>query len=59
MIEKSAVEADSELSSYILKAVTEGYSFEYLKTTLCIPCSEDMYYDRCRRFFWILNKYRQ
>ena len=57
-VEQAAIEADPYLASYILKAVTEGLSFNYLQTQLNIPCSRDMYYDRYRRFFWILNNSR-
>lgn len=59
MIEKAAMEADEDLYIYILKAVTEGLSYTYLKTRLEIPCSRDMYYDRYRKFFWLLNESRQ
>ena len=58
MIENIAHEADQELHSYILKAVTEGLSYTYLKSRLDIPCGKDMYYDRYRRFFWLLSKAR-
>lgn len=58
MVEKTAIETDGYLGRYILKAVTEGISFTYLKTVLDIPCSRDMYYDRYRKFFWLLNKAR-
>ena len=59
MVEKVALETDKYLHKYILKAVTEGYSYTYLKTKLNIPCSRDMYYDRYRRFFWLLSKARR
>lgn len=58
MVEKAAVQADKELASYILKAVTEGLSYTYLKSKLEIPCGKDMYYDRYRKFFWILSELR-
>ena len=58
LIEKIAAEADEFLSKYILKAVTEELSFTYLKSKLEIPCSRDTYYDRYRRFFWLLNEAR-
>lgn len=58
MIERAAKEADRQLHDYILKAVTENLSYTYLKTKLDIPCGKDMYYDRYRRFFWLLNKVR-
>lgn len=58
IIEKAAKEADRYLYEYILKAVTEGLSYTYMKSKLDIPCSKDMYYDRYRRFFWILSESR-
>lgn len=56
LIEQAAVEADPELYRYILKAVTEGYSYEYLKSVMDIPCSRDYYYDRYRKFYWCLSR---
>lgn len=58
MIEKAAREADDYLWHYILKAVTENLSYTYLKTKFDIPCGKDMYYDRYRKFFWLLSKVR-
>lgn len=59
MVEKTAEDADGELSSYILKGVTEGVSYTYLKARLDIPCCRDTYYRLYRRFFWLLDKERQ
>ena len=59
LIEKAAQEADRYLYEYILKAVTEELSYPYLKTKLGIPCGRDMYYDRYRKFFWILDDLRK
>ena len=58
LIERIAKEADEFLYDYILKAVTEELSYTYLKSKLNIPCGKDMYYDRYRRFFWLLNQAR-
>lgn len=58
LIEKVAIETDEYLYTYILKAVTEGLSYSNLKSRLEIPCSKDMYYDRYRRFFWLLDRSR-
>lgn len=58
LIEETAMAADAYLYHYILKAVTEGLSYTYLKTRLKIPCGKDMYYDRYRRFFWLLSESR-
>ena len=59
LIEKTAMEADKYLYSYILRAVTEGLSYTYLKSRLNIPCGRDMYYDRYRKFFWLLSNSRK
>lgn len=56
LIERAAREADEFLYPYILKAVTEGLSYTHLKSRLDIPCGKDMYYDRYRKFFWILSE---
>lgn len=58
LIEEVAKEADKYLYDYILRAVTENLSYTYLKARLEIPCGRDMYYDRYRKFFWLLNKAR-
>lgn len=56
LVENTAMKTDEDLYIYILKAVTEGLSYSYLKTNFEIPCSRDMYYDRYRKFFWLLNE---
>lgn len=58
LIETTCMEADDFLYPYLLKAVTEGLSYTYLKTKLDIPCGRDMYYDRYRKFFWLLSEAR-
>ena len=59
MVEKAAMDADKYLYKYIIKAVTEGHSYVYLKSKLDIPCSRETYYDRYRKFFWLLSHRRQ
>ena len=58
MIEKTAERTDTELAEYILKGVTEGWSYDIIKARLEIPCCKDTYYNLYRRFFWLLNKER-
>ena len=58
MVEKIAKETDDSLGNYILKAVTEGVSYDCLRTRLDMPCCKDAYYNLYRRFFWLLNKAR-
>lgn len=58
LIERLAKETDEYLYEYILKAVTEGLSYTYLKASMNIPCGRDMYYNRYRKFFWLLSEAR-
>lgn len=59
LIRRISFEADPDLATYIFRAVTEGLSYTYLRTKLAIPCGRDMYYDRYRRFFWLLSQARK
>jgi len=58
MILKAAEDADASLSKFIFIGVTQGLSFTTLKALYDIPCERDMYYDRYRKFFWLLDKLR-
>lgn len=58
VVESSVKDTDSDISSYLIKAVTEGYSYTYLKTVADIPCSKDYFYKTCRKFWWVLDKKR-
>ncbi len=58
LLEDVAKDADPYLHKYILKAVTEELSYNYLRSKLDIPCGRDMYYNRYRKFFWLLSKER-
>lgn len=51
-------QADPSIWSYIFVSVTEGKSFTYLKMTLEMPAERDMFYDRYRKFFWLLNSHK-
>lgn len=58
-VERCCKEAEPELQLYLLKGVTEGLSYETLLARYEIPCGKDMYYDRYRKFFYILDKSRR
>ena len=58
MVEQAAISTDDFLYTYLLTAVTEGFSYEILKARLDIPCCKDTYYELYRRFFWLLSKAR-
>lgn len=55
MLENATKLSDPVLSEYILLGVTRGLSYNTLRMQYMIPCGRDMYYDRYRRFFWILD----
>lgn len=59
MVEQAAKDTDSDLAGYLIKAVTEGISYDHLKTRFDIPCSKDAYYNLYRRFFWLLSEARE
>lgn len=56
LVGKIAKMSDPEIGDYVLLAVTEGISFVNLKMMYEIPCERDMYYDRYRRFFWLMDR---
>ena len=56
LIGRIAKKTDLELSTYILQAVTEGVSYDYLRSVLEIPCGRKTYYKLYRRFFWLLHR---
>ena len=58
LIEDTAKETDYVLYQWLIKGITGSYGYDYLKYQLNMPASRDMYYDRYRKFFFILDKKR-
>ena len=58
MVEQAAIDASPDLYPYILRAVTEGLSYNSLKMQYDIPCCREVYYDCYRRFFGLLSRKR-
>lgn len=58
-LETTAREADETIWTYILKAVINNYSYDYLRCQLNVPCGKDYYYDKYRKFFWLLSQKRK
>lgn len=57
LIEQTAIEADPDIYQYIIKSVTNDYvSYKYLKQVMNIPCGKDMFYDRRRKFYYLLSR---
>ena len=57
MIIQCCKDADSYIWTWLLEGVTEGLSYGSLQAR-GIPCGKDYYYDRYRKFFWLLDKVR-
>ena len=55
MVESAAKEASPEFSVYILKAVTEGLTYENLRLIHDLPICRETWYIIYRRFFYILH----
>lgn len=55
MVESAAKDAAADLAGLMLKAVTEGISYEHISP----PCCKEVWYAAYRRFFWILDKERK
>ena len=57
LIENTAKEADADIWQYIVKDVTnENISYTYLSQIMNIPCGKNYYYDKRRKFFYLLAK---
>lgn len=57
LVRDAALSIDG-IGEYIFKAVTDGYSYNYLRTKLGMPCGKSYYYEKYRKFFWVLNERR-
>lgn len=59
MVEQTAIAADSDLYEWLIRAVGFGISYTTLRTKYDMPAGRDMFYDRYRKFFWLLDKVRE
>ena len=53
VIEEAASEAGGDLQEWLLYGVTHETSYEYLRAK-GIPCGKNIYYDRRRKFYYLL-----
>lgn len=58
LVERTCTDADSVIGEHLLVGVTEGKSYAKLLALRDIPCGQDMYYDRYRKFFYLLSQRR-
>ena len=57
VIERTAFETDPQIAKWLLiMAVTPEMTFEQLKAKHDIPCGSSMFYERRRKFYWLLSQ---
>ena len=57
IVEQFAMESDPELYEWLMLGVTnDGVNYNSLHTLKGIPCSRNTYYDRRRKFYYLLSK---
>lgn len=54
LIEQAAIETDSCIYKFIIKNVTDGTPYEYMR----VPCGRRQFYEKRRLFFKILSEKR-
>ena len=55
-IEQTAIEADPDIYQWLLEGVTTEYAtYRYLRDAKGIPCGKDLYYDRRRKFYYLMS----
>ena len=55
-IRDTIMEVAPEIALWLLKGVTEDRPFWYLHDVMRMPCEKDMYYDRRRKFYYLMAK---
>ena len=55
LVRNTAYKADPIIGEYIFEGVTTGRSYATMNAEYDIPCSKDYYYDRFRKFFYLLS----
>lgn len=55
LIEKTVAQTDPVIYKYLIRGVTEGRPFDKLAAD-GMPCSRNTYYDRRRKFFYLLSE---
>lgn len=58
LVDSIISDLDELLSKWIFLAVTEGFSYDYLRVKLGMKHSKGSFYNEFRKFFWILSEKR-
>ena len=59
MVEDAAAGTDDVLGYYIFLTATKECTYNNLRLVHNIPCSQGVYYDHLRKFYYILSSLRQ
>lgn len=59
LVEQAAKQTSEGLYVYILKAVTQGLTYENLRLMYGLPCGREMWYELYRKYFYILHGSRK
>ena len=57
LVEDVCEAVDPAIAPYLLLAVTEGRTYEYLRGIKGIPCGRRQFYEKYRRFFMLLDEF--
>lgn len=55
MVDEAAKASDDVIGDYILLAVINGKSYDYMRMHFSVPCGKDLWYEIYRRFFYCLH----
>lgn len=58
LIEDTVKEVDPDIYKWLLNGVTTDKSYEYLNQKMGLPMSRSAYYERYRKYFFLLSKKR-
>lgn len=58
LIEDTIKEVDPDIYKWLLNGVTTDKSYEYLNQKMGLPMSRSAYYERYRKYFFLLSKKR-
>lgn len=58
LIEDTVKEVDPDIYKWLLNGVTTDKSYEYLNQKMGLPMSRGAYYERYRKYFFLLSKKR-
>lgn len=58
MVKQTCIKTDGYLADYLFRSVTKGDTYVTFEAEGA-PFGRDMFYDRLRRYFWLLDKVRE